>query len=232
MLRLRFETSCTRTSLRRRTLDQSLCGWLTRGKSVPPVSGGAGLAESDVLLGFSDHGPAIRKGLRLLGLALIGCGAHGIQLSLKHSLPHLKEPKSRPSTASDSDDSSSSSSSSSFSSSPAAAQQPSAPKKNEKQLALRRKLTPSFQRYRSIAKHFAAYDDQYNWLVEDAESSGLPVVAFQYETPTRWSSCLNQLISVIQNNRAMNLSRTLLATCLLPSVGTSARVLWNSNNIC
>jgi hypothetical protein len=35
-----------------------------------------GLEATDVLAGLSDHEGAVRKGLRLLGVPLVGCGCH------------------------------------------------------------------------------------------------------------------------------------------------------------
>lgn len=76
----------------------------------------AGLSEEDVYVSLSDHEPAVRAGLRTLGMPGIGCGCHAIQLSVKHSLPALRQ--KRPQMASDSEsDSGSSTSSSSTSSS-------------------------------------------------------------------------------------------------------------------
>ena len=62
-------------------------------------------------------------------------------------------------------------------------------------------------RYRAIAKFFAHREDQYTFLEQEAQAASLPFVAYKYETPTRWSSCLLQLISVLQNNPAHALLR-------------------------
>lgn len=62
-------------------------------------------------------------------------------------------------------------------------------------------------RYRAIAKFFAHREDQYTFLEQEAQAASLPFVAYKYGTPTRWSSCLLQLISVLQNNPAHALLR-------------------------
>ncbi|CAE7228746.1 putative cytochrome P450 120 [Symbiodinium microadriaticum] len=182
----------------------------------------AGLSAKDLMAGLSDHESSIRKGLRLLNVPLVGCGAHAVQLCPKHCLPPLKEGKKGvPATASDDDSDSSSSWSSSSSSSGEAAPAPAqgalqggAPKarpgrpRNVPQDEIRKKLISPFTRYRAIVKHFAAHDDDYNFLVGDATEASIPVRAYQFETATRWNSCLNQLVSIIYNNRAHAFSRT------------------------
>jgi hypothetical protein len=45
-----------------------------------------GLETADVIAGLSDHEGAVRKGLRLLGVPLVGCGCHAAPL-LKRSDP-------------------------------------------------------------------------------------------------------------------------------------------------
>jgi hypothetical protein len=83
----------------------------------------SGLELSDIVCSLSDHEGAIRKGLRDLGPASVGCGTHAFQLCPKHGLPPLREKnQGAPAAASDeSSDSDSSSSSSSSSDSAAAA---------------------------------------------------------------------------------------------------------------
>ena len=51
----------------------------------------AGLSTKDLMAGLSDHRSSIRKGLRLLNVPLVGCGAHAVQLCPKHCLPLLRE---------------------------------------------------------------------------------------------------------------------------------------------
>ena len=75
-----------------------------------------GLSTSDLIGACSDHESAIRAGLRGLECALIGCGAHAIQLAIKHAVPPLRPPRKaakrqqRGTSSSSSSDTSSSSS--------------------------------------------------------------------------------------------------------------------------
>ena len=68
-----------------------------------------GLDAKDLTAGVSDHEGALRKGLRLLGVPLVGCGCHTLQLVVKHVLPPLR-PRKQPRPAAASDEGSSSSS--------------------------------------------------------------------------------------------------------------------------
>ena len=108
---------------------------------------------------------AIRLGLRLLEIPIVGCGTHAVQLCVKHCVPPLKKRQKKPAavqmasddssgsdadTGSDSDSSSSSTSSLSADGAPAAAQsQP--PRRrgrqeDPEQVAIRKELESSFER--------------------------------------------------------------------------------------
>ena len=182
------------------------------------------LTPEHIQASVSDHEGAIRKGLRGLGAPLIGCGCHCLQLCCKHALPDLKErTKKRKSAAAklDSDSSSSdtsdeSSSSSSSSSSEAEVAEKKAPmapggvkgpKGDPASVECKAKLKESFSRYRSIVRYFASHDDMYNEMYSAAAQAEVPCVAYQHETPTRWSSALLQIVSVIRNNAAHALLR-------------------------
>ena len=43
-----------------------------------------------IVAGASDHERSLRKGLRLLGVPLVGCGCHALALVPKHILPLLR----------------------------------------------------------------------------------------------------------------------------------------------
>ena len=185
-----------------------------------------GLTTDDLLCTMSDHESALRCGLRLLGKPTVGCSCHAIQLGCKHALPSLRSNKKKKnkvpagsddsSESSDSDTSSSSSSDSSSSEeSEVKQQQPQGPapkprgrKPDEAAAAMRQMLEAPFKRYRTIVKWFAANDDAYNQMVDDAKQGGLEMCAFAHETPTRWSSGLGQLVTVIRNTPAHALTRT------------------------
>ncbi|CAK9021103.1 Putative cytochrome P450 120, partial [Durusdinium trenchii] len=189
------------------------------------------LTPEHIQASVSDHEGAIRKGLRGLGAPLIGCGCHCLQLCCKHALPDLKErTKKRKSAAAklDSDSSSSdtsdeSSSSSSSSSSEAEVAEKKAPmapggvkgpKGDPASVECKAKLKESFSRYRSIVRYFASHDDMYNEMYSAAAQAEVPCVAYQHETPTRWSSALLQIVSVIRNNAAHALLRSELRVAL------------------
>ena len=56
-----------------------------------------GLTPADLVAGLSDHEGAVRKGLRLLGAPLVGCGCHAIQLASGPQLaPAALGPRLRP----------------------------------------------------------------------------------------------------------------------------------------
>ena len=54
----------------------------------------AGSTTADLVGAASYHEGAMRKGLRLLGIPLLGCGCHALQLAPKHALRPLRERRS------------------------------------------------------------------------------------------------------------------------------------------
>jgi hypothetical protein len=196
---------------------------------------GAGLELSDLVCSLSDHEGAIRKGLRDLGPASVGCGTHAFQLCPKHGLPPLREknqgaPAAASDESSDSDSSSSSSSSSDPAAAPAAAGAPAAAaagdpaaaaaagapaapprkrgrKKDPDHLTMQSELARPFKQFRSTVKWYVNNDDAYNAMEADCRAEELPFMAYVSETPTRWSSGLDCAVSVLHNNHGHAFSR-------------------------
>ena len=177
-----------------------------------------GVEKSELLGGGSYHEGAIRKGLRMLEVPLIGCACHAVQLSAKHALPPLREPSGVAAAAEASDDDSSDTDSSCSSTSSSSEDDVPAPAPKAKAKARGRAADPKikacqndlagpFRLYRKTAKWYAHNPDARNDMDTDATEAGLATVAYCHETPTRWSSGLEGLISVILNNKAHQLSR-------------------------
>ncbi|CAE8595607.1 unnamed protein product, partial [Polarella glacialis] len=195
---------------------------------------GAGLELSDLVCSLSDHEGAIRKGLRDLGPASVGCGTHAFQLCPKHGLPPLREknqgaPAAASDESSDSDSSSSSSSSSDPAAAPAAAGAPAAAaagdpaaaaagapaapprkrgrKKDPDHLTMQSELARPFKQFRSTVKWYVNNDDAYSAMEADCKAEELPFMAYVSETPSRRSSGLDCAVSVLRNNHGHAFSR-------------------------
>ncbi|CAE8603292.1 unnamed protein product, partial [Polarella glacialis] len=148
---------------------------------------GAGLELSDLVCSLSDHEGAIRKGLRDLGPASVGCGTHAFQLCPKHGLPPLREEnQGAPAAASD---------------------EKRGRKKDPDHLTMQSELARPFKQFRSTVKWYVNNDDAYNAMEADCRAEELPFMAYVSETPTRWSSGLDCAVSVLHNNHGHAFSR-------------------------
>ena len=66
-------------------------------------------------------------------------------------------------------------------------------------------MLPFVRRIRSTVKHFLQHDDDFSKLEDLATANNLKFGAYEVETPTRWSGFLNALITVIKNNKALEM---------------------------
>ena len=189
--------------------------------------GAVSLSGLDLLCAISDHEGAIRKGLAQLGVPLVGCACHALQLSIKHMLPALtpKKTAAQPAAAApDGSSSKSSSSSSSVSSSISSESLPASvvpvvahPKRRVRQrdpeaVALEADLQPVFKRCRSTVKFYQHNEDAYNSLENDtaqlkAQGNDITFVNYDTETKTRWSSAVKSMETVLLNNQAHAMSK-------------------------
>ncbi|CAE8595608.1 unnamed protein product, partial [Polarella glacialis] len=147
---------------------------------------GAGLELSDLVRSLSDHEGAIRKGLRDLGPASVGCGTHAFQLCPKHGLPPLREKNQG---------------------APAAPPRKRGRKKDPDHLTMQSELARPFKQFRSTVKWYVNNDDAYNAMEADCRAEELPFMAYVSETPSRWSSGLDCAVSVLRNNHGHAFSR-------------------------
>jgi hypothetical protein len=187
-----------------------------------------GLELKDFVAAVTDHDGSIRKGMKHLGLPLVGCGCHLVQLPLRHVLPPVrpdkkKEAAAAAAAAARAEDSSSSSSSdetgsdteesdseeadgASAAAAPAAPAPKAKPKKrprDEERAELTAALTPLFTKVRKLAKHYWCKEDSYNQLEKTAKDQSLPFHRFQAETAVRWNSSLAHLQSHLYNDAAL-----------------------------
>ena len=171
--------------------------------------------KGEMLCGLSDHEGAVRRGLRLLGLPLVGCACHALQLAPMHGLPPLR-PATKPlvakvasddesSDSDDSDDSSGSDSASSASEAPAPRKR--GREKDPDHVASQAELVTPFKKYRATSKWYQNHEDARNDMDEDAKAAGVETVAYQHETPCRWSTAYLHMVSVVRNNKAHTMTR-------------------------
>ena len=157
----------------------------------------AGLEKADIVAGVSDHEGAVRKGLRLLGVPLVGCGCHAVQLAPKHLLPQ------RPARAARESSSSGSGSSETTSEVAAPARPRQASPERQRLTAL---LREPLARSRRLVRHYGKNGDHFRELEADATEAHAPFKAFATETVTRWNSTLELLSRELFNDRALAVS--------------------------
>ena len=192
------------------------------------------LSAKHLVCAVSDHEGSIRRGFRLMGLPLVGCGCHALQLTVKHFLPPLKTRQAASVSSSSSSDSSSDDGScaSSEEDEPARArgrkQDPAADdepgrargrKRDPAAVKLQTSLKPFFKKMRAVVSHYKHNSDDFVTLQNDCKSTNIVCKAYASETPTRWSSSLTSLTSVLVNNRGHVASRHVHKTKAPPGFG-------------
>ena len=167
------------------------------------------LSAQHLVAAVTDHEGSIRRGFRLMKLPLVGCGCHALQWTCKHCIPPLR---TRQSQGGDSSSSSSDSSSDDGSAASADEDEPARPARGGRKadaaaVRLQSSLKPFFKQMRAIVAYYKHQSDDYVALQKDCSSANLVCKSFASETPTRWSSSLTSLISVLVNNKGHIASR-------------------------